>query len=275
MNLKLPGLTIATTLLAPITCACTIFTHVSNENVWVGANEDVENIDTFADQWIWPRPAKANMNGYFTIGFKAFPLAPQAGINDKGLFFDYNALEPISAEPNGKPVAQFMMADKLMAECTTVKEAIAILDTFDLKGLAGGQMFLVDAHGNSAIIEQRAITYRKSRDFQIGTNFRTSAIPENLITCERYKITYSSLSEATFVTEETILGILKATALNEKFVTKYSIATELKSGRLRLFLNGNPGHSTWTGTVSSVIDKGNKRINLKEFILEKSSIEYH
>lgn len=274
MNLKLPGLLcIATTFLTPIACACTIFTHVSNESVWVGANEDVENIDTFADQWIWPRPAKANMNGYFTIGFKAFPLAPQAGINDKGLFFDYNSVDPISPQPNGKPVAQFMMADKLMAECSTVEEAIAILDTYDLKGLASGQMFLVDAQGNSAIIEQRAVTYRKNHDFQIGTNFRTSTTPENSIKCERYKTAYSALYEAKFVTEETILGILKATALNEKFVTKYSIATDLKSGRLRLFLNGDPGHSAWTGTVSSVIGKGDKRINLKEFILEKSSIE--
>ncbi|ARU42115.1 hypothetical protein CCB80_13585 [Armatimonadetes bacterium Uphvl-Ar1] len=271
MRLKLPGLTcVATIFLTPSAFACTIFTHVSNESVWVGANEDVENIDTFADQWIWPRAPKQNKNGYFTLGFKAYPLAPQAGINNKGLFFDYNSVAPISPEPNGKPVAQFMMADKLMAECSTVAEAIAILDTYDLKGLAGGQMFLVDAQGNSAIIEQRAVTYRKHRDFQIGTNFRTSTTPENSITCQRYKTSYSALSEAKIVTEETILNILKATALNEKFVTKYSIATDLKSGRIKLFLNGDPSTFPWTGTISDILSKGNTRINLKEFIHSKN-----
>ncbi|MBA4291929.1 hypothetical protein C0431_03070 [bacterium] len=271
MNLKLLGLAcLATTFFTPLACACTIFTHVSDNHVWVGANEDVEKLDTFADQWIWPRPAKANKNGYFTLGFKAYPLAPQAGINDKGLFFDYNALAPVSPEPNGKPVAQFMMADKLMADCSTVEDAIAILDTYDLKGLEGGQMFLVDAQGNSAIIEQRAVTFRKNRDFQIGTNFRTSTTPEKLITCERYKTTYSVLSEAKIVTEETILNILRATALNEKFVTKYSIATDLKSGRIKLFLNGDPSTFSWTGTVSDILSNGNTRINLKEFIQSKS-----
>lgn len=239
-------------LVLALTCAlavsgspCTIFLVARNGRVLMGANEDMVDEAPYDKHWVDFRPSQGKGRlGYVAFGYKAIPLVAQAGMNEAGLFFDYNALPLKDAGPHGKPRAKIDLGDRILNECKTVKEAIALVAKYDFVDLSAGQMVIGDATGDSAIIERNAVTRRGGADYQIGTNFRTSDTPKSEITCWRYKACDARLALKQKVDNGSICGLLKDTMPKDPGArTWYSTVCDLKAKKIWLFRKGDFSHT--------------------------------
>lgn len=221
---------------------CTIFLVARGGQVLVGANEDMTNVAPYDKHWVAYHPASEKVKiGYVTFGYTTFPLAAQAGMNAKGLFYDYNALPIQNVGPKDKPAAGMDLGEKILASCATVAEALALIEQYDFVALSAGQMVLGDAAGASAIVERNAVTKRGDLDYQIGTNFRTSETPKDKIDCWRYKTCDSALGAKTPATPESVRKLLEETMPKDPRtgISWYSMVCDLKNARLTLFRKGD------------------------------------
>ncbi len=66
---------------------CTIFNASKNGRVLAGNNEDLNSTDSR----VWFYPPTEGKHGYVYVGFDSY--GTQGGMNDQGLFFDFNALK--------------------------------------------------------------------------------------------------------------------------------------------------------------------------------------
>lgn len=99
----------------------------------------------------------------------------QGGMNDQGLFFDYAATKRLKVVQSAdKPqVTDGKLMDRVMSECGTVHEALALFDTYDLGFMGRHQTLIFDKNGDSVIIEGDEIIKKKG-SFQVVTNFYQS-----------------------------------------------------------------------------------------------------
>ncbi len=207
----------------PSVCACTILIATDGDRVLVGNNED----------WIDPNGrinfVPASPGRYGMIYFSHSGTFPQGGMNDQGLFFDgaATATHPVTSSAN-KPTFEGDLQYKIMRECATVEEALAVYDRYNLAFMAGHQTLIADATGDAAIIEGDTIV-RKKGNYQIATNFRHSQTPSENIECGRYKIAEAMLSEADVVTVESVRDVLAAVHQEGKNSTQYSNVYDLKN----------------------------------------------
>lgn len=259
--------------LAVASPACTIFLVARSGEVLMGANEDMADQEAYSKHWVafHPRDDKAPL-GYVTLGYNAIPIVAQAGMNEAGLFLDYNALPKLD-QGNGKARADIFLGERILAECRTVEEAVKRIQAVDWVGLSAGQMVIGDATGASAIIERNTVTYRGKADYQIGTNFRTSTTPKPEITCWRYK-----MCDAIFnvnkpvnieIVRETLMMTMPKTAGAR---TWYSNIADLKRGKLMLFRKGNFMRVVELD-VKAEASKGARRVDMDE-LMTSSGREY-
>jgi tetratricopeptide (TPR) repeat protein len=97
-----------------------------------------------------------------------------------------------------------------MEQCSTVSEALDILEKYSLGGFEQAQMMIVDKTGDAAIIEGDVI-HRKSGPWMVSTNFTLSQVKKGeKPPCERYLIATKMLSEMD-VSIEAFRKILKST----------------------------------------------------------------
>jgi penicillin V acylase-like amidase (Ntn superfamily) len=151
----------------PLLLPCTIFTLSRGGKVLVGNNEDWSDKQTR----MWFIPGTRDTFGVVYFGFKN--LFPQGGMNERGLFFDANAL-PHKDVVQGKGLPRYNgdLMDHVMRTCSTVQEAIKEISSYDFSQVfAVAQFHLADRTGDAAVLEGDAII-RKSGDFIISTNFR-------------------------------------------------------------------------------------------------------
>jgi penicillin V acylase-like amidase (Ntn superfamily) len=128
--------------------ACAIFIANDGKNVWVGNNED-GNPETKYRLWFYP----AHNNNYghviwteLYIGKLFYGLAymiPQGGLNEHGLFADYTAIDKVPAvkDPNKKN-KKGDISRLLLQKCKTVKEALALINQYNLINLTGAQLMM-------------------------------------------------------------------------------------------------------------------------------------
>ena len=222
--------------------ACSIF-MISGENVvLVGNNED----------WSDPNgkvrfvPSTEGRHGIVYFGHSnGFA---QGGMNDQGLFFDYAATDRLEVtQSTDKPeVASGTLMDKVMAECGTVDEALAVFDKYDLRFMEKHQTLICDRNGDSAIIEGDEIIRKKGR-FQVVTNFYQSKIKSKgvlnsvasffqsnthptSIQCKRYKTASAMLAKMNRPSVEGMRDVLAAVHQEGKYSTQYSNVYDLTNG---------------------------------------------
>ncbi len=206
--------------------ACTIFTLVKRGIVLVGNNEDWTNPDT--RMWfVAPTPKTL---GVVYFGFD--DLFPQGGMNEKGLFFDANALAPVQMPPSGRPVFQGHLIDHIMRTCGTVRQALDVLAQYDTRPwLARAQFHFADRTGDAAVVESGGV-FRRKKDFIISTNFRMSRVPDGNWPCERFRTAEKMLTAANEATVEAAAAVLKATSGP---ITQYSNVYDLTRGVVHLY----------------------------------------
>ncbi len=112
--------------------ACTIFMSANSDIVLVGNNED----------WSCPNglvnflPASEGKHGVVYFGHTTGWA--QGGMNDQGLFYDYAATKRLTVtQSSHKPqLHAYEIINRVMTECSTVDEALAVFDIYYLSFMA-------------------------------------------------------------------------------------------------------------------------------------------
>jgi hypothetical protein len=217
---------------------CTIFNASKNGRVLAGNNEDLNSTDAR----IWFYPPKEGKYGYVYVGFDSYGI--QGGMNDRGLFFDYNALKfakmnPSPEKPGIKSWRAFV--DKIMCECATVEEVVDLLNKHNLGWWGPNQVMYADATGASAVIgadkNGQLSVVRKKGDYQVSTNF-SLANPEfgsSTYPCYRYEIANQMLEQMEELTVDYFRKILGATHQEGTNPTIYSNICDLTSKEIYIY----------------------------------------
>jgi hypothetical protein len=147
--------------------------RLENGLVLAGNNEDLNSRHR-----IWFFPPQAGKYGYVYVGFDSYGI--QGGMNDQGVFFDFNALKFAKMNPSPeKPGINDWRAfiDQIMTDCATVDEVVALLGKHNLAWWGPYQVMFADATGASAVIgatERRTLRHPEEKEF---TRFRRTSWP--------------------------------------------------------------------------------------------------
>jgi len=216
----------------------------TNDNfTLVGSNEDYKK----SNSQVFFIPSKDGKYGHALFGYNG---SVQAGINEKGLFWDGLRAYPYvtSKNTNNKPDIDGNVLYKILEDCATVDEVIKLFETFYWDGFRLSQLMLVDKTGESAIItcnKAGLVVTKKAKHYQVCTNFRISCKKdmENFhwynIGSGRFNKTEKRLQNQD-LTVDNCFSILKATCQNNIFATTiYSTVFNLNTGDLNLCINGD------------------------------------
>jgi hypothetical protein len=203
-------------------CACTIFMASKDGVTLVGNNEDFFNPFTR----VWFVPAEKGKLGRVYFGFDNG--APQGGMNERGLCFDANALPSLKpTRSQHKPAFPGNLMEKVMEECSTVEEALALFDKYNLVMFSECQVMIIDAGGDAAIVQGDEII-RKVGRFQVSTNFRQSPPNPSAPKCQRYAIAMEMLGASNEPSVPLFRSVLAATHQEGDGPTQYSNIYDLK-----------------------------------------------
>lgn len=150
--------------------ACTSFITSQAGRTLVGCNEDswcVEGRVRFV-------PGEDGRLGavYFSSwrGHPFIPWADQLGMNEAGLVFDGLTIQPKDVAPSpGKPAREFgALTNHMLEQCRDVPEAVAFLQKHDLILLHKSMIFLADAQGRYAVVQNDTILLGDAPYFAVG-----------------------------------------------------------------------------------------------------------
>jgi tetratricopeptide (TPR) repeat protein len=217
---------------------CTIFNAAKNGRVLAGNNEDLNSTDSR----VWFCPPQEGKYGYVYVGFDSYGI--QGGMNDQGLFFDYNALR--FAQMNPSPEKQGIKSwrvfvDKIITECATVDEVVDLLNKTNLASWGPNQVMYADATGASAVIgadrNGGLSVVRKKGIYQVSTNFSLANPEFGSITypCYRYEIANQMLEQMQELTVDYFRKILAATHQEGTNPTIYSNICDLKDKEIYIY----------------------------------------
>jgi len=175
--------TLCLILLPSQALACSAFFASDENTVLVGNNEDFSNVLTK----VWIHPPENGKLGRIYFGFAGVPQIPMGGMNEKGLFFDCYSTPPLDVKRSkNKTRYQRNLYLKILEECESVDEVMAVLTAFNLEFMRTHQVFFADRYGNW-ILAEGDVTLRGRGGFHVVTNFRQSKVSPQNVTCERYK----------------------------------------------------------------------------------------
>lgn len=134
--------------------SCTIISAKDKKGqVWTGNNED--NLFTFKNL-INIVPSEKDSYGYVFFTYNDPMQGMQGGLNEAGLFFDFNAVEYTESKANEKknyyPGGHVKMFEHIMQHFSTVREVMDLYKKYRIPGLEYSQLHLADKYGNLGII---------------------------------------------------------------------------------------------------------------------------
>ena len=212
--------------------ACTGFYINRDGKIYAGNNEDYNNPNT--KMWIIP----GDHENYGRIYFGLDDYYPQGGINEKGLFFDGFATQPLPVNRSEKKLnyttAFFFntIQNEILSTCSNVDEVVSFLNKYNLDFLERAILFFGDAHGNSIIVEGDSIL-RKDKDFQVTTNFYQSQTKE--VACRRFKTATDMLSSNKKISVDYCRDILDFTHVEDQNSTLYSQVYDIKNMKIHIY----------------------------------------
>lgn len=242
--------------------ACTIFEASQGDSVLVGNNEDYFDDGVLLD--FYPATAKSRGRLVFRVERNRYPFG---GMNDRGLFFDWCALPrrgDIAFPPKRKSY-DGILCDKMLAECSTVEEAIALYRAYNDPWLYEGHMLVADRTGASAVIEWGAkdlSVIRKAGRFQVLSNFNLGSPGlAGWYPCPRYDAAAKALSDAPAFTVDLFRRTLEAVRQEGANPTIHSEIYELDKGIVHVFKRGDFG-SELLIDLGAELRKGRKTYRL-------------
>ena len=229
--------------------ACTIVSGTTNGGVhWAGNNEDLYfDFDTGLNV----HPATDELFG--AVSFTYEPTGTiQGGFNERGLFFDFNAV------PKG--ISEGMQVDlgqqasfagtrrdaqmHMLQKTSTVQEVIDFLKTYEMNGFDFAQLHVADREGRRAIINASGVQ-QSGDSFLLSTNFNVFE-PSEAETCWRFQAVQEVFKQP--VSEQTVREALIAATMdtrlqNELTGTIYSNVINISTGDATNYFGGDFSHS--------------------------------
>jgi hypothetical protein len=233
---------------------CTIVSGTgANGVVWAGNNED-EYFDFETYLNVLP-PDKGKFGAIF-FSYDGPANFPQGGMNEKGLFFDLNAIPHVPRadyRDYGKrktfPGGDTALLLHMLRTCSTVNDVLALLDRYRFDDLFDEQLHLADRTGALAVVTAQSVVRPEHQTFQVSTNFNLATerdAPEGQ-SCWRFPIANRILGSQG-VSMESIRSTLDATQQPRVTSTIYSNIMNLNTREMYLYYAGdfeNARHYTW------------------------------
>jgi len=249
------------TLIAVEAFPCTIISGKTKAGVvWAGNNEDYY----FAfNTYLNALPPEGDLLGAISFTYGAPDSFVQGGVNEHGLFFDFNALPPIPrsdfmdwGERQDFPGGEGALVLHILRTCSSVHDAIELIKKYDMD-LASAQMHFADRAGNLAIVNASGIRLSEA-NFQVSTNFNVFARGPSSggRICWRFPIAERMFKERE-VGFETVRNILDATQQPRFVGTIYSNVINLETGDVYNYYAGDFEH-VFHFRVQDLLKKGKK-----------------
>ena len=225
----------ATTNLYP----CSIFKYTTNGRTYFCGNEDW----TATNPAIMSCSAKDNDYGYILLGWaNLLPRYIQAGVNSKGLCFDWAAVPAQQyVRDNGKKDLTLDFTLDVLKKCATVDDAIEYVKRHNIPHLAEEHIMFADKTGKSCVIEYNHSRLRivpNDSESQFITNFHITDSSLGWYPCDRYS------KMATFFKEKgnkeaRLVELLDAVHQEGQYPTVYSYVFDLDKMRITVYYNHN------------------------------------
>ncbi|MEZ4740299.1 MAG: hypothetical protein R2818_13305 [Flavobacteriales bacterium] len=220
--------------------ACTAFVQHAGGRTFVGNNEDswcIEGRVRFV-------PGAEGRYGavYFSTrtGHPFREWADQIGMNESGLVFDGLAIQPkeVAALPGKKHSDFTLLMPLLMEHCANISEAVIFLADHDLGFLHQSMIFLADAQGNHAVLQNDTVIvghdpYLALGNWRMACNTDMDAVP-----IPRLQQGRTLLAEGVAPTVPGALSVLQGMRSCREFLgngTFFSTLFEPDQGRVRLY----------------------------------------
>ena len=230
---------------AQLAAPCTLVYSASGDDRLAANNLDCRNVLAR----IWFVPPSQGQHGRYCFGTDANERIAEGGMNDQGLFIGVNALlQDTGWEPNPdlpdweqwEGWYESGVPDGILAKCSTVGEALAVFERYNLLTLAHVKFLIADRAGDSAIVEwsdgELRVVRRGDASHQVSTNFVTSAHDPDDVPCYRHQLADRLLTEAEGeVTVATLRGLLSATHMEQQTPTVLSSICDLASGDIHVY----------------------------------------
>lgn len=245
---------------------CTIVSAIAkNGQVWTMNNEDgYVGIANFIN--VFPA-TENNKYGYYTLSYFSPEWGKggriQGGMNEKGLTFDFNTIDPINFDFTFRksfPKGDNAILPHILGNLSTVDEVVTFFNTYWFQGgFTSAQMHVADKHGNFAIISASGVIRSKNGEPMISTNFDLCGNQDDS-SCWRYPIAENILKDKE-VSYETMLEISKETTQGES--TLYTNIQNLSTGDI-WFKSKHDPDVTIKINIAELIKKGRKSFTFSD-----------
>ncbi len=248
------------------THGCAMFTLVSGDTVLMGNNEDF-----IKPGYVWFVPAETGKLGRVNFGFNDH--FAQGSMNEKGLAFDAAVVGEVPWEPDPAKKEVDNLLELIMDTCGTVKEALALFETYNCKHLARSQFMFADETGDGAVVtwwpETGLSVVRRSGEYLINTNTRLEA---SAFRCERYVLAERVVAGKT-PTIDVARDALNAIHQEGKDAfTSYSNVYDLKRGLVHVYNLANYDEVV-TFDLAEELAKGPHDMALKKVFKHSPSLK--
>jgi penicillin V acylase-like amidase (Ntn superfamily) len=217
--------------------ACTFVAMAKNGVVLAGYNEDFNDLRTKV--WFFRATDKAYGRMMWGADRALYPY--QGGMNDQGLFVDFNAVDtgwrPDPRKPNLEET--YDAIEHILMHAATVDDAVALFGEYNID-LSQGSYVLADAGGESAIIEwakDKLQVVERKGDHQIATNFIQSDYDDPKdANDDRYRIADRILRDAAGPSVDVIRRVLSAVHFEAiGSTTLYSTICDLVNKKVHVY----------------------------------------
>jgi tetratricopeptide (TPR) repeat protein len=247
---------------------CTIISGKTKDGVvWAGNNEDFYfDFNTYLNAL----PPEGDLLGAISFTYGSPESFIQGGVNEHGLFFDFNALPSIPqsefmdwGERQDFPGGENNLVMHILRTCSSVHDAIELIKKYDMD-LASAQMHFADRQGNLAIINASGIRLSRT-NYQVSTNFNvfTRGPSSGGRSCWRYPVAEKMLREGS-VRFEMIRDVLDATQQPRFYGTIYSNVINLATGDVYNYYAGDFEH-VFHFKIRDLLKKGKKSHLFRSF----------
>jgi hypothetical protein len=218
---------------------CSIFKYSIDGRTYFCGNEDW----TATDPAIRTSRPRGNDYGYVLFGWKSFlPRYVQAGINSKGLCFDWAAVPSQHyVRDNDKDDLTLDFTVDILKSCASVDEAVAFIRTHNIPHLAEEHIMFADSTGTSCVVEyhhsQLHLVVDRS-EAQFITNFPLTDRSLGWYPCERYARMETFFGQPGNK-EAHLVELLDSIHQEREYPTVYSYVFDLSRRQLAVFSRHN------------------------------------
>lgn len=219
--------------------ACTAFILHEGGRTFVGNNEDSWCVH---GRVRFVRGEAGRLGAVYFSSWRGHPYMPwinQLGMNEAGLVFDGLTVQPKDVAPApDKPALEFSeLTNRVLEQCRDVPEAVAFLRKHDLILLHKSMIFLADAQGRYAVVQNDTILTGDEPHFAVGNWRLDGGTDHDAIPIPRLQQGRELLHAGVAPTVDGAWSVLEGMKSCRKFLengTFFSTLFEPDSGRVHL-----------------------------------------